>query len=109
MNPVVWAGMQSTEVIQTVDLLLPDLVDEDDLGILRSMGKSRQYLMEQNPGFWDQPWMGPLSAAAAVIFLIPDPIVYGVGSMIGGPVGGAAAVVIVNAVVVALIVIDYFV
>ncbi len=107
MNPVVWAAMQSPQVLQAVDYMVPDLVDEEDLEIFDEIYRLKVERIE-DLGFIANALEngGILSVVGVTLLMIPDPVVYSIGSYFGGPIGGTAAVVILNIVGFGLIYLD---
>lgn len=98
--------MQSLDVIEVVDSMIPDLVDESELANITYFSNLKIDVM--NSG-WFQSMIdngGVLTAIGLTILMIPDPLVYGIGHSFGGPMGGAIALVIVNGVGIGFILID---
>ena len=106
MNPVVWASLQSQDVLVQVDLMLPNLVDEEDLEILEIIRPIKEVVVESN---WIQTAIangGVLTAVGLALVMIPEPVVFAVGFYFGGPVGGYVAIAVVNVIGFGLILLD---
>lgn len=109
MNPVLWASMQPLEVVLQVDLMLPELVDEEQLELLEVIRPIKERAIDNT---WFQNIVangGVLTAVGLTILMIPDPIIYGIGFTFGGPLGGWIAVAVVNVVGFGLILLDQFI
>ena len=106
MNPVLWAAMQSQDVLQQVDLMLPDLVDEKDLELWQFIQPFKGEVLESS---WLQNAIdsgGVLTYVGVTMLMVPDALIYATGSYFGGPIGGVIAVVVWNGVAIGLILLD---
>lgn len=90
MKTVVWASMQSLDVLQVIDLMLPNLVDEDEVeGFVRkqkSYGTSRTR-GRSNVQRSGRAVVGVALVAIGIAMVIPGPM-YGVMFMTGMRLGG---------------------
>ena len=109
MNIVVWASLQSLDVLNRIDLMLPDLIDEEELEILEIISPVKTKVVESSLIQNAIANGGMLTAIGMVILAIPDPLVFAAGSFIAGPVGGWVAVALVNVVGFGLIILDQYI
>lgn len=109
MNPVLWAAMQPQDVLHQVDLMLPDLVDEDQVELLDIIQNTKQDIVNSS---WIQSQLergGALTAIGLAMLAVPDVVVYSVGAYFGGPVGGWIAIAVWDGIAITLIVVDLFI
>jgi hypothetical protein len=101
MKIQVWASLQEMSVLEQVDLMLPDLVDEDDLLVMpgrfrRGLKKVAQ-VYERTTTFA----AGVSLVTIGMLMLVPGPVDFAfamagatIGGYIGGPAGATAGAVI---------------
>ncbi len=118
MKTIVWASLQSLEVLEKVDLMLPDIIDEDQIQFMPMRYKFKRGLKKVGRAYERTSTFGAGLALVTIgiMMLVPGPVDfalavvgYTIGSAIGGPVGGAigaaVAVALYNILAVVVIVV----
>ena len=87
-----WASMQPISVLERIDLMLPNLIDEDDLLVMPGRYKYRRGLKKQTHRK-STVAKGFALVTIGILMLIPGPVdlaFMAVGGAIGGFIGGPA-------------------
>ena len=95
MNPVVWASMQSPDILECVDRMIPGLVQEKDVEELPRRIQDNVRAMSRSSTLA----MGLTLVGVGVAMLVPGPVdaaFAAVGLYFGGPTGAVIGVAIYN-------------
>lgn len=87
-----WASLQAMSTLEQIDLMLPRLVDEDDLLVMPGRYKYRRGLKKKNSRK-STVAKGVALVTIGILMLIPGPVdlaFMAVGATIGGYIGGPA-------------------
>ena len=101
MNPVVWASMQSPDILECVDRMVPGLVQEKDVEEL-----PRRIQDNVRVSRTLQTAVGYTLVAVGTAMFVPGPLdatAAAVGFYFGGPVGAVIGIVIYNVIAVVFI------
>jgi hypothetical protein len=113
MNLVVWASLQRLDVLERIDLMLPDIIDEDDVQTFhRKRYSNNSRSLRTNRQRSGRAAVGVALVTIGTLMLVPGPVdVFlltagtAVGSAVGIPWLGMAALAIYNVLAIAMIVI----
>ncbi len=113
MKIVVWASLQTLNVLQRIDLMLPDIIDVDDVETFHRKRMSRgSRSVRSNVQRKGRAVTGVALVTLGIAMLVPGPVDLflftagtAVGSAIGIPWLGVAAVTIYNVLAIVMIVV----
>ncbi len=113
MKLVVWASLQRLDVLERVDLMLPSIIDEDDVDTMhRKRYSNNSRSLRTNRQRSGRAAVGVALVTLGIAMLVPGPvdlILLSGGSAVGTAVGlpwlGVAALVIYNILAIAMIVV----
>ena len=110
-----WASLQPISVLEQIDLMLPNLIDEDNLMVMPGRYKYRRGLKKNSAGKSTSA-QGVALVTIGILMLIPGPVDLAfatagaaIGGFVGGPAGAAIGamigLVVYNAIAIVVIVV----